>query len=115
MARLIDARELLERLTKKKPEVANKRYTEGFNDAIMRFRSMVHGAPIVDAVEVRRGKWVWNENGMDWGLGAWECSECHRKPETWWEADKGNPYRCAGSSYCNNCGAKMGGGVGEEE
>jgi len=66
--------------------------------------------PAADVVEVRHGKWVWDENGMDWGLGAWICSECHRKPETWWEADKGNPYRCAGSSYCNHCGAKMDGG-----
>ena len=67
--------------------------------------------PAADVVEVRHGRWVWDENGMDWNLGAWKCSECHCKPETWWEADKGNPYRCAGSSYCNNCGAKMDGGV----
>ena len=68
---------------------------------------VIQGVPSANVVEVRHGKWVWDENGLDWGLGAWECSECHRKPETWWEADKGNPYRCAGSSYCNNCGAKM--------
>ncbi len=65
--------------------------------------------PAAHVVEVRHGRWAWDENGMDWGLGAWKCSECHRKPETWWEADKGNPYRCAGSRYCNNCGAKMDG------
>ena len=70
--------------------------------------------PAADVVEVRHGKWVWDENGMDWGLGAWTCSECHLKPETWWEADKGNPYRCAGSSWCNNCGARMDGGVNDE-
>lgn len=63
--------------------------------------------PAADVMEVRHGKWIWDENGVDWGLGAWECSECHHKPETWWEVDKGNPYRCAGSKFCPNCGAKM--------
>lgn len=52
--------------------------------------------------------WYWDKDGMDWGLGAWKCSNCHRKPETWWEAEKNrSPYRCAGSHYCGNCGAKM--------
>jgi hypothetical protein len=73
----------------------------------------IEDIPAADVVEVRHGKWIWDENGMDWGLGAWTCSECHLKPETWWEADKGNPYRCAGSSWCNNCGARMDGGVND--
>lgn len=54
MLRLIDADELMERLLKKKPGVANNRYTDGYNDAIMRFRSMIHGSPTVDAVPVVR-------------------------------------------------------------
>lgn len=52
--RLIDADKLLERLEKKKPGAANNRYTDGFNDATMRFRFMVHGSPTVDAVPVVR-------------------------------------------------------------
>ena len=67
-----------------------------------------------DVEKVRHACWVWDENGMDWGLGAWKCSGCHRKPETWWETDKGSPSRCAGSNYCPNCGAKMDGGVNDE-
>lgn len=56
----------------------------------------------------KHGKWIWDENGMDWGLGAWRCSECGSKPETWWEASqKYVPKRCSGSKYCPNCGAKM--------
>lgn len=43
----------------------------------------INAIPAADVAEVRHGKWVWDENGLDWGLGAWECSECHRKPETW--------------------------------
>ena len=45
MARAIDADKLLEQLQKKKCGPANKRYTEGFNDCLMRVRSMVHSAP----------------------------------------------------------------------
>ena len=60
-----------------------------------------------DVVEVKRGRWEWDENGMDWNIGAWRCDVCHAKPETWWETDRHNPMRCAGSHYCPNCGAKM--------
>ncbi len=56
MSRYIDADELMSRVVKKKPEIAKERYIEGFNDAILRFRSMIHGAPTVDAVEVVRCK-----------------------------------------------------------
>ena len=54
--RLIDADALMERLKRKKCEPAKVRYTEGYNDALMRFRSMVHGSPTVDAVPVVRCK-----------------------------------------------------------
>ena len=45
MARAIDADYLMERLNRKKATPANKRYTEGFNDCLMRVRSMVHSMP----------------------------------------------------------------------
>ena len=45
MARAIDGDKLLEQLQKKKAGPANKRYTEGFNDCLMRVRSMVHSMP----------------------------------------------------------------------
>lgn len=51
--RPIDADALMERLTRKKAEVANKRYTEGFNDAILKFRSMLHSEPTLDCETVR--------------------------------------------------------------
>jgi hypothetical protein len=50
MARYIDVDELLERVSKKKSEVARERYTEGFNDAIMRVRSMIHSSATADVV-----------------------------------------------------------------
>ena len=62
---------------------------------------------------VRHGRWIWNQDGMDWGLGAWCCSECGSKAETWWANDSGyNPLHCSGGHFCGNCGAIMV-GVGE--
>lgn len=62
----------------------------------------------VPSVEREKGRWIWDENGMDWGLGAWCCSECGSKPGTWWESDKRkNPLRCSGGRFCGNCGADM--------
>ena len=75
MARAIDADKLLEQLQKKKCGTANKRYTEGFNDCLMRVRSMIHSAPTLTPP---------NEplicDGCLWAeLGALEkCSSCMR-------------------------------------
>lgn len=63
--------------------------------------SMDDVRPVVEA------HWEWDENGMDWNIGAWTCSNCRRKAETWWASDKHNPLRCAGSHFCGNCGANM--------
>lgn len=63
--------------------------------------SMDDVRPVVEA------HWEWDENGMDWNLGAWKCSNCRCKAETWWANDKHNPLRCAGSHFCGNCGAEM--------
>lgn len=54
MSRLIDADALMEALCRKEARVATIRYTEGFNDAIGRVRSMVSKAPTIDAVPVVR-------------------------------------------------------------
>lgn len=47
MYKLIDANELSEKLQKKSCGPANVRYTEGFNDCLMKVRSMIHGAPTI--------------------------------------------------------------------
>lgn len=63
-----------------------------------------------DVVEVVHASWVWNPDGMDWGIGAWVCGKCKSRPETWWNTVKeSHPLRCSGSRYCGNCGAKMDG------
>lgn len=68
----------------------------------------LNAVPAADVAPVKHGRWIWDENGMDWGLGAWVCSECHSKSETWWGGIRiFNPLRCSGSRFCGNCGAKM--------
>lgn len=69
------------------------------------------------AVPAKHGRWVYDANGMDWGLPAWICSECgfrndmipaHVKGKTGTAAVK-DPMAWAGSRYCANCGARMDG------
>lgn len=59
---------------------------------------------------VKHGKWYWDLNGMDWGLGAWKCSECACRNNNLPMNSRINPLRFSGSNYCPNCGAKMDGG-----
>lgn len=64
--------------------------------------------PAADVAEVKRGKWIWDPNGMDWGLGAWQCSECACRNNNLPMNNRINPLVFSGSKYCPNCGAKMG-------
>ena len=65
-------------------------------------------APTIEARP--KGEWIWNENGMDWGLGCWCCSECGMRNPYIGSGDNAllsNPHNWAGSKYCPNCGADM--------
>lgn len=99
--RLIDADALQERLKKKKPDPAAPRYVEGFNDAILRFKSMVHSAPTIKP-ERKKGKWIdaypdIESNPMFmYGI----CSVCSYEQAI---SNKLN--------FCPNCGAGMQGGL----
>ena len=82
----------------------------GTGDAL----DMVEDAPAVDAEPVRHAKWVWDNDAIDWNLGAWVCSECRHRNENIHAGMPGinggvwsNPYIWSGSNYCPNCGAKM--------
>ena len=53
---LISRSDLMAQVVRKMSEVGAKRYTEGFNDAILRVRSMIHSAKAINAVPVVRCK-----------------------------------------------------------
>ena len=105
--RLIDANELLERVNKKQAGPANARYTEGFNEAIMKFRSMIHGAPTIGPESLRpHGKWFecdyveydGHSECIHYPKAALGCTNCRNafKKELLWKRN-----------YCPNCGAVM--------
>ena len=79
------------KLNRKKAGPANKRYTEGWNDAILMVKSMIHSEKAADVAPVRHA--MWKRYGKNLG----ECSEC-------------GEIVSVRSNYCPNCGAKMDGG-----
>ena len=82
--------------------------------AIMPIRGAIRNIPTADVQPVRHGRWIWDNDAIDWGLGAWVCSECHGRNENIHAGKPGydhtigmSPYSWAGSAYCPNCGALM--------
>ena len=91
----IDATNLQERLKRKQSKVGAARYTDGYNDALMVFKSMIHGEPAADVQIIAHGEW------KHLGSGEWCCTHCGEviHTEGSWEFPTKN--------YCSNCGAKM--------
>jgi hypothetical protein len=73
-------------------------------------KDIIRHIPAADVAPVKHGHWIYNQNGHDWGLGAWECSLCHSVNNNLPIDKRFSPYVYAGSKYCPNCGAKMNGG-----
>lgn len=116
---------LQEKLNRKKAGPANKRYTEGWNDAILMVKSMIHCEKAADVAPVRHGRWILEAHdervNYRWNVTA-ECSECcDERKEIWAGFFPGFPSPIAKdvalvsaesvklSNYCPNCGAKMDG------
>ena len=87
---------LQEKLNRKKAGPANKRYTEGWNDAILMVKSMIHSEKAADVARVVHGRWL---DGKCTVCG-WEepdvCTWMGYDSEAWIE-----------TPYCPNCGADM--------
>ncbi len=66
--------------------------------------------PAADVVEVRHGRWELSDNAMSmWNV--WVCSECgYRRKEGWMHTENGKKPT---AQYCENCMAKMDGGVND--
>lgn len=90
MADYIDREALQVALQRKKAHATNGRYTEGWNDCLMRFKSMVSCFPAADVAPVVHGRWAPLGNRAT----IFKCSACNKcEPHV--------------SDYCPNCGAKM--------
>lgn len=53
--------------------------------------------PAVDAVPVRHGKWVYDPNANDWGIGGYVCSECRAKNNNLPSGEVASPMAFVGS------------------
>lgn len=97
MAKYIDSGAFQAALVRKQCGPANQRYTDGWNDCLLRVKSMVSKAPAADVAPVVHARWITrSDKGIISMTHPYMCSRCWRV-----EMDK--------EPYCN-CGAKMDGG-----
>ena len=60
-----------------------------------------------DVAPVVHGKWVYNKNATDWGIGGYVCSECQNKNNNLPCSRVKSVRMFSGAKYCPECGAKM--------
>ena len=102
MAEYLSKETLQEKLNRKKAGPANKRYTEGWNDAILMVKSMIHSENAADVAPVRHGRWI-EPLRLYYGAKQYECSLCYS--DTFWNKHS----ITVKYPHCPNCGAKMDG------
>ena len=100
MAEYLSKETLQEKLNRKKAGPANKRYTEGWNDAVLMVKSMIHSEKAADVAPVVHGRWIETPR-LYYGAKQYECSLCYS--DTFWNK------HCITEKYpcCPNCGCKM--------
>lgn len=93
-----------------KPEFLNEKvegyekaiYAKGWNDCNTQYRENILSIPAADVVKVRHGKWIF---GQTMGHSWMKCSECCVSQDG----------QTATFTYCPNCGAKMDGGIKNDD
>lgn len=60
--------------------------------------------------ERTEAKWVWDENAIDWGVGAWVCSQCKTPNRNISDNPEIDPNIFSGSNFCPNCGSRCSSG-----
>ena len=92
-----------------------QRSVRGADEASLALCNMImEDVPSAEA-ERKWGHWIYDENGMDWNLSAWICSECRCRNDnipTMIKMGKesrriAEPRMWQGSRFCPNCGADM--------
>lgn len=98
MAKYIDSGAFQAALVRKQCGPANQRYTDGWNDCLLRVKSMVSKAPAADVAPVVHGRWGTGRFNLETGNYEEQCTRCRNFSKEY------------GKPYCPNCGAKMDGG-----
>lgn len=101
MAKYLDSGAFQAALVRKQCGPANQRYTDGWNDCLLRVKSMVSKAPAADVASVVHARWIYVEETLATSSG-YCCSAC-RRPR-WLSPDVPEVFK-----YCPECGAKMDG------
>lgn len=70
------------------------------------FSEIAH-APAADVAPVVHGRWEYDKNATDWGIGGYICSECRNKNNNLPCSRTKSVKMYSGAKYCPNCGAKM--------
>ena len=103
MAEYIIKETLQEKLNRKKAGPANKRYTEGWNDAILMVKSIIHSEKAADVATVRHGMWE-TIDASTWRWSHDGAKPVHRVKYRHNECGRVVQRK---EPYCPNCGAKM--------
>lgn len=77
------------------------------NERCTQLLEAILNASKVNVRVVEYAEWYYDPNGMDWGLGAWLCSNCRTKNDNLGGSKNINPYMFSGSKFCPQCGAVM--------
>lgn len=99
MAKYLDSGAFQAALVRKQCGPANQRYTDGWNDCLLRVKSMVSKAPAADVAPVVHGRWGTGRFNLETGNYEEQCTRCRNFSKEY------------GKPYCPNCGAKMDGGA----
>lgn len=68
---------------------------------------IIDNVEAADVAPVVHGKWVYNKNATDWGIGGYVCSECQNKNNNL-PCNRVKSVRMfSGAKYCPECGALM--------
>lgn len=105
MAKYLDSGAFQAALVRKQCGPANQRYTDGWNDCLLRVKSMVSKAPAANVAPVVHGRWEMRPTGMATDTGPEYkayCTVCNE------------PNKQYQPPFCPHCGAKMDGGADHE-
>ena len=69
----------------------------------------LYSIPAEDVAPVRHGRWEYDQNANDWGIGGYICSVCKNKNNNLPSNRIKSVSSFSGAKYCPNCGAKMDG------
>lgn len=103
MAKYLDSGAFQAALVRKQCGPANQRYTDGWNDCLLRVKSMVSKAPAADVAPVVHGRW--DDSGRYTFLSGAKAVRCTNCGCALTESE----YRMNNWNYCPVCGAKMDG------